>query len=212
MVEPGESSAEKRPGVFVAVGGAVMVVGVVGFATIGYWYATDMGWTGYGSILVVSKMPIVFDLAVAAVCAMAGASMILVRSDVAAGSLGGVMLLATVVALSIAVVVGVRAYPQVEQAQFVAHGDASWRTRLPVTEVFGVLSETDDRITLEGRADRRGCNWVLRSVTIERATGRIVDVTELPTFLPAGEDPPRPGPVPLGFELIQGATPFICSN
>ena len=122
------------------------------------------------------------------------------------------MLLATVVALSIATIVGVRAYPQVEQAEFVAHRNAGWRTRLPVTEVFGVLSETDRTITLEGRADRRGCNWELRSVTVDRDTGRIVDVAQLSNVVPQGQEPRRPGPVPLGFEVFQGTTPFICPN
>ena len=179
MVDHNDTAAVKRPRAFLVVGVVAIAVGVIGFATIGYWYAVDTGRLGNDITLVVSQTPIVFGLLVAAVCVAAGVSMVLVRDGVEAASPAGVMLLATVVALSGAVIVGVRAYPQVEQAELLAHGDVSWRSRLPVTEVFGVRSETDETITLEGRADRRGCNWVFRSVTIDRGTGRVVDVAQL---------------------------------
>ena len=102
---------------FVVVCGVAIAAGVAGFVTIGYWYAVDTGMLGNDIMLVVSQTPIVLGLVVSAVCVLAGVSMILVRRDVSAASVGGVMLLLTAVALSIAVVVGVRAYPQVEQAE-----------------------------------------------------------------------------------------------
>lgn len=212
MAERNDTAAMSRPGAFVVVGGVAIAVGVAGFVTIGYWYAVDTGMLGNDIMLVVSQTPIVLGLVASAVCVLAGVSMILLRRDVSAASVGGAMLLVTAVALSIAVVVGVRAYPQVEQAELVAHGDVGWRVRLPVTEVHGVLAETDDTITLWGAADRRGCNWVLRSVTIERDTGRIVDVTQLSNFLRPGEEPPPRGQVPQNLEVVRGTTPFICPN
>jgi hypothetical protein len=202
-----------RPWGTVGVGVIAVAVGVTALGTIGYWYATDMGWTGFSaSTLVVSRTSIALGAFIAAVCVLAGVALILVRHQVAPSSFGGVMLLATVVALQVAALVGVEAYPQVEQAGLIAHGEVNWRIRLPITEVFGVLSETDRTITLEGRADRRGCLWKWRSVAIELETGRILDTAELPTAFMPGEVPPPLKPVPISFEVIQGTAPFICRN
>jgi hypothetical protein len=53
---------------------------------------------------------------------------------------------------------------------------------------------------------------VLRSVTIDRNTGNIDDVVQRSNALLPGEEPVRPAPVPLGLEVVQGTTPFICPN
>jgi hypothetical protein len=198
---------------FAGVGVVAVSVGLIGLGTIGYWYLADMGWTGSGSTLVVSRWPIALAAFVAALCSLFGATAILLRRSLGGSSPAVFLLLASVAALPLAVVVAIRAYPQVEPAVLIAHGDAHWRTVLPVTEVFGVRSETDRTITLEGRADRRACTWQLRAVTIDLATGQLTDVTELPGFLPAGQVPPPPTPIDPGtFEIIQGTAPFICRN
>lgn len=187
--------------------------GLIGLGTVGVWYVADMGWTGSGSTIVSSRRSIALAAFVAALCVLAGAATILIRRDVVLASLGGVLLLATVIALPIAVILGIHAYPQVESAVIIAHGGANWRTRLPVTEVFGVRTETDRTLTLEGRADRRACAWQLRSVTIDLASGDIVDVVELPTSYPSGAVPPPLTPIdPNSFEVTQGSAPFICPN
>ena len=215
MTQRAEFEEGRRRGeiVFVVTGAIAVIVGLIGLGTIGYRHAVDMGWTGSGSAFVDSRTPVVLGILVGVVCALAGAAVILVRRDVVATSLGGLLLLGTVIALAITVVVGVRAYPQVEQAVLIAYDDADWRTRLPVTEVFGVRSETDRTITVEGRADRRGCSWRSRSVTIDRTSGRIVEVVELPTSFPAGEEPPALVPIDVrSYRVIQGTAPFICRN
>jgi hypothetical protein len=199
---------------YVGVGVVAVAVGLIGLGVIGYWYAADMGWTGSGSTIVSSRMSIALAAFIAAICILAGIATILVRHHGVLTSLGGLLLLGTVIALPIAVVLGIRAYPQVEPAEIIAHGEANWRTRLPVTEVFGVRSETDRTITLVGRADRRACAWRWRSVTIDRASGHIVDVADLPTSYPSRESLPPPlTPIDQDWlEVAQGSAPFICSN
>jgi hypothetical protein len=197
----------------VSAGVVAVAVGLMVLATIGYWYSTDMGWTGSGSTIVSTRTPITLAAVVAALCVLAGAATILVRRSVVPTSLGGVLLLATIIALPIAAVLGIRTYPQVEPAVIIAHGDANWRTRLPVTEVFGVRSATDRTLTLEGRADQRGCSWRLRSVTIDLTSGHIVDVAELPTSYPSDALPPPLTPIDQHrFEVTQGSSPVICRS
>jgi hypothetical protein len=196
-----------------SVGVVAVAVGSIGLGTIGYWYAADMGWTGSGSTIVSSRASITLAAFVAALCILAGTATILIRHDGVLTSLGGVLLLATVIALPIAVVFGIRAYPKVEPAELIAQGEANWRTRLPITEVFGVRSETDRTLTLEGRADRRACSWRWRSVTIDRASGHIVDVADLPVSYPSGEVPPPLTPIDQdSFEVTQGSAPFVCRS
>jgi hypothetical protein len=61
-------SAEVAP--FTAVGG---IAGVAGASMVSWWYAIDAGWTGSGSVLVVSQAPIL-------VAALASAASVLVGS------------------------------------------------------------------------------------------------------------------------------------
>ncbi len=202
---------------FVISGCVAVLAGLAGLVTIGYWYTADMGWTGSGSTIVQSRIPIGAAALVAVLAVVFGVVTVLVRHDVPLPSLGAVVLLATNALVAGAVLVAVDSYPQVEPAELIGigpRGSVIWQTELPVTEVFGVRSEKRDTITLEGRADRRACDWKTRSVTLDRSTGAILDVHELPTEYASESDiPPEPTKLDRDrYDLQQGSAPFICRN
>lgn len=195
-----------------AVGAAAIVAGLIGLGTIGYWYATDVGWTGTGSRLISSREQAQAAALVPVAAVLVGVVAVLVRGHVPRRSPGGVMVFVTSVFVTVGVALAVAAYPQVEQAELIAHRAGGWSTGLPVTEVWGVRAESDTTITLEGRVDRRGCDWRSRSVTLELSTGRILAVEALPGFSDISEIPPRT-PIDIGrFEVRQGSAPFMCLN
>lgn len=212
----GEGSKETHtPSVwFLAVGLVAILAGLIGIGTIGYWYGSDMGWGGSGSTIVASRAPIVAAVLVPATAILVGLVTLLVRHDVRLPSSGGVALVAACLWAAGVVVLAVNAYPQVEQAEVISRTSDFWRTKLPVTELFGVRAETEDTITLEGRVDRRGCASEMRYVTLDRSTGEILETDTLPTFYASqSEVPPAPTPVdPVRFEVQQGSAPFICRS
>ena len=168
--------------------------------------------TGSGSTIYGSRAPIGAAACVPAAAVLVGIVTLLLRHDVSIKSLAGMVLLGTNVLLALAVIVAVNAYPQVENAQLIAPIE-SWRADLPVTHVFGLRSETVETITIEGRADRRGCDWELRAVALYRSTGEVLAVEILPTtFSDSSEIPPAPTPLEPEFVLLQGSTPFSCRN
>jgi hypothetical protein len=202
-----------------AAGVTAVVAGLVGLVTIGAWYALDMGWTGSGSTIVDSRRPIVAAALVPVAAMVLGALTLAVRRDLPGRSARGMAVLAGNVLMAASVLLAVGAYPQTVQAEFIGIGDDGtviWRTELPVTTVWGLRAETDTTITLEGVAHRRECRWQHRSVTLDRATGTVLEVASLPHSYPTMSDvPPRPGPVPRGpggFDVEQGSTHVICRN
>ena len=208
---------QERPrrtqGLVVAAGSLAIVAGQVGLGAIGYWYAADMGWTGSGSTIHVSRSPIVAAACVPAVAVLVGVVTLLLRRDISAASPAGMVLLGADVLLALAVIVAVEVYPQVENARLTGHAHGGWQTELPVTHVFGLRSQTGEAMTIVGRADRRGCDWVMRAVTLDRSTGDILAVEALPTtFADPSGIPPAPTPLDPGFELLQGEAPFICRS
>lgn len=212
----GEGSKETyNPSVwFLAVGLVAILAGLIGIGTIGYWYGTDMGWGGSGSTIVATRAPIVAAALVPTTAILVGLVTLLVRHDVRLPSPGGVALFAACLWTAGVVVLAVNAYPQVEQADVISRTSDFWRTELPMTELFGVRTETEHTITLEGRVDRRGCAYELRSVTLDLSTGAILETDTLPTFYAnQSEVPPAPTPVdPVQFEVRQGSAPFICRS
>jgi hypothetical protein len=197
-----------------AIGVLTAVSGLVGSGVVAYWYGTDMGWTGSGSLLVDSREQARAAALMPVTAVLVGLVTVLVRRHVALRTLAGVAVLLTNLFITAGVAVAVAAYPQVRPAELIAHEGGGWSTELPVTEVWGVRSETDDTITLEGRADRRSCDWELRSVTLALSNGEILAVEALPTAY-AGPDeiPSEPTSVDLErFEVRQGSAPFICRS
>ena len=190
-----------------------VVAGLVGLGAIAFWYAADMGWTGSGSTIHVSRTPIGAAACVPAAAVLMGVVTLLIRRDVSVTSPAGLVLVGADVLLALAVIVAVGAYPQVENARLTGHADGGWQTELPVTHVFGLRSETAETMTIVGRADRRACDWEMRAVTLERSTGDILSVEALPTtFADPSDIPPAPTPLDPGFELLQGEAPFICRS
>jgi hypothetical protein len=215
-----EQRTENSPAVgFVVVGLGASLAGLAALGTIGYWYAVDMGWTGSGSTIVESRAPIISAALVPAALTLFGLMTFLVRHDVPATSARGLALLAVNLLMGASVWLAVGAYPQVEQAEMAAigaDGTTRWRIELPVTEVFGLREETEHTITVEGRADRRGCAPQHRSVKFDRSTGEVLAVEVLPTVYDDPSRVPSP-PTPLeqrrgGFDVRQGSAPFICRN
>jgi hypothetical protein len=196
------------------VGLVAILAGVVGLATITYWYGLDMGWTGSGSVLVVPRSPIAAGALMSVAAVLVGGATALIGPGVPVRSLRGAWLLAATVLVAGSVPVALAAYPQVEPAELVAHGEGRWKTTVPVTEIFGIRELTTATVTIEGRADRRVCRSEWRSVTIDRSTGAIVEVVRLPTsYADEAQIPPDPAPVdPDLFEVVQGSAPFICQD
>ena len=190
------------------------VVGFVGLGVVAYWYGTDMGWTGTGARLTDAREQARSAALVPVAAILFGLVTVLVRRHVPLRSPGGVMVLATNLFVIAGVVVSVMAYPQVRHAEVIAHSHGGWSTDLPVTEVWGVRDETETTITFEGRADRRGCDPRMRSVTLDLSTGRILAVETLPGAYDSSADiPPDPAPIDVErFEIRQGAAPFICQS
>jgi hypothetical protein len=212
-----EARADVTPTVVAAV--VAVVAGLAGLGAIGVWYALDMGWTGSGSTIVDSRAPIVAAALVPATAVLLGVLTLAVRRDIPARSVRGAAFAIGNLAMAASVVLAVGAYPQVEQAELIGIGNDGtviWRTQLPITTVHGVRAETDTVVTLEGTADRRACAWEPRSVTLDRATGAILEVIALPYSYPdASQVPPPPSPVrrgPGGYDVEQGSAPFICRN
>jgi len=197
-----------------AVGVLAVAGGLVGFGAVAYWYATDMGWTGTGAVLVDSRAQARGAALVPMAAVLVGLVAVLARRHVPLRSPAGVAMVVTNVLVTAGVAVAVAAYPQVRGAELVAHQGGGWSTDLPVTEVWGVRSEADDTITIEGRADQRGCDWELRSVTLDLATGEILAVEALPTsYESAAAIPPDATPIDVErFEVRQGSAPFTCSS
>lgn len=204
----------RSPIVLLVAGLVAILAGLMGLAAIGYWYAADMGWTGSGSTIVVSRLPILTSAIVAGAAVFIGLLVLLLRNHVAVTSPAGLVLVMGTLLFTAAVWVAVDSYPQVVGATLIAHGDERWRTQLPITEVFGVLAEDGNTITITGRAARRACESQMRSVTLDLSTGRVLAVETLPTFyLDESEVPPLPTPVDFQrFEVQQGSAPFICRN
>jgi hypothetical protein len=196
------------------VGLVAVLAGMAGLATLTYWYGTDMGWTGSGSVLIVSRTPIVLAALVSVTAVLVGVGTMFMGPGLDWRSLKGVYLVGTTLLVVASVVVAVAAYPQVRHAELIAHGEDRWRTTVPVTEVFGVRDLTAATVTIEGRADRRECRWELRSVTIDRTTGAILELERLPSaYADESEIPTEPDPVdPALFEVAQGSAPFICQS
>lgn len=92
----------------VLVAGAVAVAaGLIGFATIGYWYAADMGWTGSGSTIVDPRTRIAVAAIVPAAAIAVGVATLRVRHHVPARSPGGITLAAVSLLIAASVVVAV---------------------------------------------------------------------------------------------------------
>lgn len=209
---PDQEDRGSRP-LFVA-GVLTAAVGLVGFGVVAYWYATDMGWTGSGALLVDSREQARAAALMPVAAVLVGLVVLLVRRHVPLRSLAGVVVLLTSLFVTAGVVVAVAAYPQVRPAVVIAHGAGGWSTELPVTEVWGIRDETAGTITIEGRADRRSCDWESRSVTLELSSGAILAVEALPmSYGSAADVPSSPEPVdPERFEVRQGSSPFICRS
>jgi hypothetical protein len=196
------------------VGTSAVAAGLVGLGIVAYWYGTDMGWTGTGSLLVEGQAQARATALVPALAVLVGAVAILTRRHVPGRSPAGVLLLVTTAACVVGAVLAVSAYPHGRSAELYSHRVGGWTTTLPITEVSGVSAESADRITLVGRADRRGCDWRTRAVTVDPASGRILEVEDLPRAFDSPSDiPPEPEPVdPARFEVRHGSVPFICRS
>jgi hypothetical protein len=197
-----------------AVGLASIAAGLIGLATIAWWYGADMGWTGSGSVLVVSRAPVVLGVLMSITAVLLGISTLKFGRALAGWPAGAALLAGATLLAGASVVAALAAYPQVRHAELISHGEHDWKTTVPVTEVFGVREMTAATITIEGRADRRECRWELRAVTIDRSTGTVIDVERLPTaYADESQIPPDPEPVdPAVLEIAQGAAPFICRS
>jgi hypothetical protein len=196
------------------VGTSAVVAGLVGLGIVAYWYGTDMGWTGTGSLLVEAQAQARATALVPALAVLVGLVAILTRRHVPGGSPGSALLLVTTAASIAGVVLAVGAYPHGRSAELYAHQGDGWTITLPVTEVWGVSAESADSIIVVGRSDRRGCDWRSRAVTLDLASGRILEVEDLPRAYDRSSDiPPDPEPIdPARFEVRQGSVPFICSS
>lgn len=214
MSRGGSDRAGRDGRLMLAVGVLAVVAGLVGFGVVAYWYATDMGWTGSGALLVDAGAQARAAGLMPVAAVLVGLVAVLGRRHVPLRSSAGVLVIVTNLCVTAGVAVAVAAYPQVRPAEVIAHGAGGWSTELPVTEVWGVRAETDDTITLEGRADRRACDWALRSVTLELSTGTILAVEALPmSYGSAGDVPPAAAPIDVErFEVRQGSSPFICRS
>jgi hypothetical protein len=214
MARDGRRQADRSSRPMLVVGALTAATGVVGIGVVAYWYGTDMGWTGSGALLVDSREQARAAGLMPVAAVLVGLVTLLVRRHVPLRSLAGVVVLVTSLLVAAGVAVAVAAYPQVQPAEVIAHGAGGWSTELPVTEVWGVRAETDSTITLEGRADRRSCDWEPRSVTLELSTGSILAVEPLPmSYGGASDVPSAPEPVdPERFEVRQGSSPFICRS
>jgi hypothetical protein len=201
------------------VGLLTLLAGAVGLGTIGFWYGSDMGWDGSGSTIVEPRAPILVAAGAAVASMLFGVVVLLVRRDGPSRRSTIAVLAFTGALMVVFVWVAVGAYPQVVQADLLAirdDGALVWRADLPLSEVRGLRRETARTITIEGQMDRRGCDSQARSVTIDRATGKVLSVDALPTFYKDPSDiPPPPAPIEAergGFEVVQGSAPFICSS
>lgn len=196
------------------VGASAVATGLVGLGVVAFWYGTDMGWTGTGSLLVEAQAQAKAAALVPALAVLVGSVAILTRGHVPTRSAGGVLLLVTTLAAMAGTALGVSAYPHGRSAELYSHRAGGWTTSLPVTEVFGASAETAERITVVGRIDRRGCDGRSRAVTLDLASGRVLAVEDLPRAYDRPSDiPPDPKPLdPARFEVHQGSVPFICRS
>lgn len=192
------------------VGGVAVLAGAVGAAVVTWWYAIDAGWTGTGSVLVAGQASILVAALVSGAAVLVGLTMLAFRRS-APGR--GALLVAAGSLVAASVPAALATYPQVEHVRLLDHRNG-WETALPISEVWGVRSETDGQITIEGRADRRGCQARFRSVTLDRRTGRVTDVGDLPrAYDDPSQVPSEPAPLdPAAFEVRPGSSPFICTS
>jgi len=89
-----------------------------------------------------------------------------------------------------------------------------WRTTTTATELFGVRAKTDSEVVVEGRVDHRGCDWDHVAITVDRATGKVLGVVQLPTAFPdpASVPPPPAPPTPSEFAFEHGESAVVCSS
>jgi hypothetical protein len=199
----------------VALGGAAVVLscGVL-FARSAIWFWFDEGWFGSGSTL---RHP------AAALAAMVPAALgvafgfgVLARAHRIPPPRYRIVAIAAVLVVLLAALATAwyPAWTDADVLAFDSSGAVLWRAHVPATQLFGIRDERDDVVIVEGVLRRRDCEFDLLDITIDRATGAVLDVTELPTsYATSAEVPPPPTePDPDRYAFDQGSAPVTCSS
>lgn len=200
-----------------AFGALALTSGVAVLAVLASWFIADMGWNGSGSAFRSEWRGLAPVLGAVAV-ALLGLAVLLTRNHPVAGRPRRLALVAVTALSALLAPLALLAYPRIDDAVLTAiaapDGGPGWHTRLPVTEVLGVRSITGDRLVIEGREDHRQCRFVLRAVSLDVATGALVEVKDLrSTYTDISQAPPPPGPLdPARYTVDQGSSPFVCSS
>jgi hypothetical protein len=193
----------------------LLSAGLWAVGLIAWWYGADNVFVGGAHL----KDPSAVRLPafVAALVLVGGFTSLLMRRHFrgAAGLLGlGVLVVVGVIAADLAVT----AYPRVVDARVLSIDPDTryidWSVAVPLYLVSGVVSATDTTITVDGTAMDHGCRDSHRGVTLDRATGRVIEVVDLPGSYP-GATSPVGGAEPLsayGLVSEAGEIPTICLN
>jgi hypothetical protein len=193
----------------------ILGAGLWAVGLIAYWYGADDVFVGGAHL----KDPSAVRLPafVAVLVAVGGVVALVARRHFrgAAGLLGlGALVVVGVIAADLAVT----AYPRVVDARVLSIDPDTrymdWSVSVPLYLVSGVVSATDTTITVDGTAMDHGCRDFHRGVTLDRATGRVMEVVDLPGSYP-GATSPVGGAEPLsayGLVSEAGEIPTICLN
>ena len=155
----------------------ILAAGLWAVVLIALWYGADNLFVSGARL----KDPSAVRLpAFVAGCVLVGGVVLLVmrrRFRGAAGLVGLGCLTAVGVA---AAGLAVSAYPPIVAAKVISVDPDTrylqWTARVPLTQVDGVLTDTDGRITVYGTSMEHGCASTFALVTLDRSTGRVIEV------------------------------------
>jgi len=132
----------------------------------------------------------------------------------------GMLLTAGICAIGLVLgVAGIVIYPRGTNARLVsldpATGNERWSLDMGVERIFGVRSETPQRLVLEGTDDTgRECGWRPVAVVVDLTRRKITETRETPRYYPNQDSVPKPAvaPDPTRFRIENGASIRNCSS
>ena len=132
----------------------------------------------------------------------------------------GMLLTAGICAIGLVLgVAGIVIYPRGTNARLVsldpATGNERWSLDMGVERIFGVRSETPQRLVLEGTDDTgRECEWRPVAVVVDLTRRKITETRETSTYYPDQASVPKSAvaPDPARFRIENGTSIRNCAS